>query len=192
MVKFRTESRGVFAVPLYDAVSSRRIVSYLKRVDDWDNARIFRGETHEGSEDVVPDVRSAHILASTRGLKIYRDFENKIENTINPLIKRIWNLEFKEHSESQIVRYRSGGHYLPHSDGGYFFKERYFTVLCYLNDDFEGGDTYFPHLDYSVGPERGKAIVFPARYVHCAEPVIAGEKYVIVAWITGPTHIEWI
>jgi hypothetical protein len=62
--------------------------------------------------------------------------------------------------------------------------------VCYLNDDFAGGGTEFTDLDYTVTPMPGKSIVFPARYLHRALPVLAGEKYVAVSWVIRPLPLR--
>jgi predicted 2-oxoglutarate/Fe(II)-dependent dioxygenase YbiX len=64
--------------------------------------------------------------------------------------------------------------------------------VCYLNDDFEGGRTLFPALDYAVTPEAGRAVLFPSTYLHGSEPVIKGRKFVLVSWIDGPVAVKWI
>lgn len=193
MTGLREEARGVFSIPLYGSASSLKIANYLRRVGDWDAAQVFRGRSGRRSGDATkPSVRNAGILSSNRGFKIYREFDEKMNTVVKPLIRQIWHLELSAHDEAQIVRYKPGGHYVAHSDRGRFYKERYFTVLCYLNDDFEGGKTSFPSLNYSTVPEPGKAILFPATYIHGAEPVISGQKYVILTWVTGPLPIEWI
>ena len=38
--------------------------------------------------------------------------------------------------------------------------QRLTTVLVSLNEDYEGGETFFPGLDLKVGPKTGRAIVF--------------------------------
>jgi predicted 2-oxoglutarate/Fe(II)-dependent dioxygenase YbiX len=95
-------------------------------------------------------------------------------------------------SGTHAVRYQPGDYYAPHTDTGADLLDRYFTVLCYLNDDFEGGETRFPQIGYSVAPRRGKAVVFPATYLHQAGRVTSGEKYVIVSWLAGRPPIKWI
>jgi len=90
------------------------------------------------------------------------------------------------------VRYEPGNYYAAHTDTGMNLLDRYFTVLCYLNDDFEGGQTSFPTLLYSAAPRRGKAVVFPSTYVHRADPVTRGEKYVIVSWMMGAPPSRWL
>jgi prolyl 4-hydroxylase len=113
--------------------------------------------------------------------------------------------EIPEFSESkisiaerlQLVHYDVGQKYTPHHD----FRmpglvnlqpSRFATILFYLNDDMEGGETTFPiwlNAETSdalkVKPERGKAILFysllpdgnfDARSLHEASPVTRGEK----------------
>jgi len=108
------------------------------------------------------------------------------------MVNRLWGTNFKEHADTQLVRYSPGGYYHTHTDNSHDLGARFFTVLCYLNDDFEGGGTRFPSLNYTVTPVCGKAVFFPSKYLHCAESVCGGEKYVLVSWVLGPTPITWI
>ncbi|MGA8311890.1 MAG: 2OG-Fe(II) oxygenase, partial [Terriglobales bacterium] len=94
---------------------------------------------------------------------------------------------------TEIVRYSPGGHYVPHKDANELeLANRYFTVLCYLNDSFEEGKTSFTSLNFTAAPAAGKTLVFPSRYLHCAEPVTRGEKFVFITWLCGPPPIKWI
>lgn len=53
------------------------------------------------------------------------------------------------------------------------------TLVFYLNDDFEGGETDFLELGQAVRPRRGMALLFQHRVLHCASPVRSGEKFVL-------------
>ena len=142
---------------------------------------------------VQPKTRSASILNSSRAEEVYERFDRRINSLIKPLIKQVWQIDLEEHSGTQMIRYGKGGHYVPHSDGGRDdLAERYFTVVCYLNDDFEGGHTSFPSLGAIIRPKTGQAVIFPSRYLHCAEPVTRGEKLVLISWVCGPVPIDWI
>ena len=193
MIQYTEESNGVFSLPLYEAKLCRSIVNSLKRLRDWSAAEI-RLETGPGQYGSFTrlDTRSARILTSSRAEQLHQQFDMRIDKVINPFIKHVWGVDLPEHSGTQILRYPPGGHYIVHQDAGADLRDRYFTVVCYLNDDFEGGDTWFPSLNYSAIPKTGKAIVFPAEFWHCAQPVIRGEKYVIVSWIQGPVPINWV
>lgn len=79
---------------------------------------------------------------------------------------------------------------------------RFATMLFYLNDDMEGGETSFPRWLNSetsgallVKPQRGKAVLFynmlpdgnyDERSQHAALPVKKGEKYLTNLWVWDP------
>jgi prolyl 4-hydroxylase len=69
---------------------------------------------------------------------------------------------------------------------------RYYTLLIYLNDDFEGGETVFPKINKFVKPKKGKAVLFQSvdhrgviidEAFHGGNPVSAGQKWIANKWI---------
>jgi hypothetical protein len=87
----------------------------------------------------------------------------------------------------QCVRYEPGERFRPHMDG----SGRTHTLLVYLNDDFEGGETLFPDLDLRIRPRRGTALLFAnldtagapiAWSRHGGEPPRGGRKYACNIW----------
>jgi hypothetical protein len=94
----------------------------------------------------------------------------------------------------QCVRYKRGQKFKPHFDGGVNLP-RLTTYLLYLNDDFTGGETYFPLLDLSVAPVAGSCLRFPScdregRVLwpseHGGLPVSEGVKYALNIWVRCP------
>ena len=95
----------------------------------------------------------------------------------------------------RVCRYTAGGHFQPHHDGQFVAgrDERSFkTVMCYLNDGFEGGNTRFfdgrqgkyapPRGEYVVfeyTPRRGDCLVFNHHLLHDGGKVTAGTKYIM-------------
>lgn len=101
----------------------------------------------------------------------------------------------------QLVHYAPEQEYTAHHDYGYWHIDdqnmgaRFATILFYLNDDMEGGETSFPRWvngetfhGLEVEPEVGKAILFYNQLPdgnlddfsqHAAEPVIEGEKWLV-------------
>jgi len=59
------------------------------------------------------------------------------------------------------------------------------VVFLYLNDVEEGGETYFPQLDVSITPKRGRALMFPANwmYFHQGKKPISNPKYIIGTYL---------
>jgi hypothetical protein len=187
------EAHGVFATRLYDPAQCASIVEFAQGKDAWEAAQVVV-ESEGGSCDMVlPDTRVARVVNRAQTAQIHDEFEAKVSSIVIPMIRQIWGTDLSEQEGTQIVRYSAGGHYVPHKDADEReLARRYFTVLCYLNDDFEGGKTNFLSLNFAATPLPGKTLVFPSRYLHCAEPVIRGEKFVFVTWVCGPVPIKWI
>lgn len=193
MVKFKEEAAGVLKLSLYEPPACEAMLDHMRTHDGWEQATV-RVQADEGVYDSIsqPDVRSASILYLGCFSEVMASFDVKMRTTIRPLIKDFWSVDLTEYSGTQLVRYTPGGWYETHQDAGADFEDRYFTVICYLNDNFAGGHTRFPYLSHAAVPETGKAIVFPSKYFHRADPVIEGEKYVVVSWVLGPVPIKWI
>lgn len=93
----------------------------------------------------------------------------------------------------QVLRYRPGGEYRLHFDAiPGFANQRAMTMLVWLNQDFEGGETHFPSAGLKLKGLPGDAILFrntgadgrrdPASG-HAGLPVTAGEKLIASRWI---------
>lgn len=93
----------------------------------------------------------------------------------------------------QVLRYRPGDQYRTHFDAiPGFGNQRVYTMLIWLNDGFEGGETAFPEAGLSLRFPAGDAILFrnvgedgrrdPAA-AHAGLPVTKGEKLIASRWI---------
>jgi prolyl 4-hydroxylase len=81
----------------------------------------------------------------------------------------------------RIYRYEPGQYFRWHLDGAFQrspAERSRFTVLLYLNDDFEGGSTDF-HDGPTVVPVAGAALVFAHAQLHQGAPPTRGRKYVL-------------
>lgn len=102
-----------------------------------------------------------------------------------------------------ILRYDVGQRYEPHFD---FLNpeapalaetlaqqgQRTATFLTYLNEDYEGGETAFPELDWRFAGKTGDALLFfnvdlegrvDPRTLHAGLPPVSGEKWLLSQWI---------
>lgn len=84
-----------------------------------------------------------------------------------------------------LLKYTAGGYYsehIDHSNTGNI--PRIVSALIYLNEDFVGGETYFPRQDVMVEPQTGDIVFFPSIYTHphVAKDIEKGTKYCIVSW----------
>lgn len=133
----------------------------------------------------------------TSSSMFFEDSENELVEKIENRISTIMNIPI-EHAEGlQILQYAPGQEYKAHFD---FFNEssraaannRISTLIIYLNDVEEGGQTTFPSLNISVEPKKKSAVYFEYFYndqalndltLHAGNPVIKGEKWVATQWI---------
>jgi hypothetical protein len=53
--------------------------------------------------------------------------------------------------------------------------------VLYLNDQYEGGEIYFPEQNIKIKPEAGSLVMFPSYrpYFHHPLPVTSGNKYMV-------------
>jgi prolyl 4-hydroxylase len=107
----------------------------------------------------------------------------------------------------QLVHYNPDEKYDPHHDFTmpglvHLQPSRFATLLLYLNDNMEGGETAFPIWrngvtsgPLMVKPERGKAVLFYSVLpdgnfdnlsLHEARPVRKGEKFLTNLWVWEP------
>jgi prolyl 4-hydroxylase len=107
---------------------------------------------------------------------------------------------------SQILHYRVGEEFGEHCDfldpsnPGHardvaMHGQRALTVLIYLNDDYEGGETAFPQLGRGFTGRKGDALVFwnltpqgapDWRTAHIGTAPTRGEKWLFSQWIRIP------
>lgn len=67
---------------------------------------------------------------------------------------------------------------------------RFLAFIVYLNDEFYGGETFFPHHGLSVKPKTGRVVVFPPYWpwVHSAEKVTGSNpKYFMGTYLRYQT-----
>ncbi len=193
MIDYIDESDGVISVSLFDAADCQKLVDRVSQLDQWEPAQVRETDAAGRSESFThPEVRSTSIFVSEQAEDVCRSFDLAMDEMVKPLVKKVWNIELTEHSGTQVLKYGPADHYVPHQDSGPGLESRYLSVVCYLNDNFLGGETSFPGCSYTAKPKTGRAIIFPSYYLHGSVPVIRGEKFVVVSWLRGPIAIKWI
>jgi predicted 2-oxoglutarate/Fe(II)-dependent dioxygenase YbiX len=73
--------------------------------------------------------------------------------------------------------YATGQELAPHTDtntGGPF---THYSLVIYLNDDYEGGEIHFIDSGVKIKPSAGTIVAFPATTLHESIPVSSGEKW---------------
>ena len=132
-----------------------------------------------------------------------------IVSKIESFTKKILGSPIENQEQASVIRYEKGQQYRDHWD--YFHPQlhpkeyesfviaknnsnRIATAMFYLNDNFEGGETFFPRIDFKIKPELGTCVTwvnffengeFNEESLHAGLPVINGEKYISTKWVRG-------
>ncbi|MEH6583873.1 MAG: 2OG-Fe(II) oxygenase [Halioglobus sp.] len=155
----------------------------------------------------IPDAREAAVNVEGESSKLISSRVTGIVNqgdmteTIIALVQRAyaWEVEpfyrckLRSLESPQILRYTEGSHYRPHADSDVLdqhtqkwkkSQDRDYSLLIYLDQDFEGGELVFPNFDFTLRPQAGMLVAFPSdfRYLHGAKPVLSGVRHAIVSW----------
>ena len=96
------------------------------------------------------------------------------------------HLNVTHDSGFELLRYREGERFGLHTDAILGRQEgfRQLSALLYLNDNYTGGETYFPRQGLKFKATAGDLLLFPSNfcYPHESLPVVKGVKYAIVTW----------
>ncbi len=97
----------------------------------------------------------------------------------------------------QVVRWPEGSDQRPHADSEnpdgtpHPYAWRSYASILYLNDDFEGGQIYFPQLGLAPPIRAGMLVFFPGTldYVHGVSTITRGVRYTVASfWTFDPSR----
>lgn len=141
-----------------------------------------------GGAHTVSDIRTSSSM-------FLEESENAWVETIEARLSELMQVPLSHAEPLQVLHYKPGEQYKLHYD--YFTSDsvannRISTLVMYLNDVEEGGETCFPLLQLSVAPKKGSAVYFEYFYtdtrlneltLHAGNPVVTGEKWVATQWM---------
>ena len=91
----------------------------------------------------------------------------------------------------QLLRYTApNGGYDWHLDiGNGDHSTRKISLSFLLNDNYEGGELcFFTSGEMCARADKGVCLAFPSFLPHKVNPVTKGERWALVAWITGEPY----
>jgi len=139
---------------------------------DWEDRILF----FEHLDPDSPVREKAMVIASKIKDKIINDFN----------IRDIWP------DTIHVVRWPEGSVQEPHADSVWqdgtpnISSWRSFGSIIYLNDDFDGGKTYYTNYEYEVEPKIGSLLIHSAnlKSTHGVTQVGGGTRYTIASFWT--------
>jgi len=107
---------------------------------------------------------------------------------LKPIVEDFYKVKVNP-TGTTIVRWLPGHLQMPHADKELHdgpdagkpndFPQYDLSSLFYLNDDYEGGELYFPNQEVKFKPKKGAAYFFPGdkNYIHGVTEVKSGVRY---------------
>lgn len=172
-----------FCVSLDNVISPEKCEALITRTElaGYEKAKINIGG---GKQEVDEDYRNNDrcIIDDT---ELANDIFQRIQHVIPPVYKEKKLCCLNE--RLRFLRYDHGHYFKPHFDGTYITpdksKRSYLTMMLYLNDDFEGGETRFlsyppgEHPSVNFHPCQGSILLFSHGIYHEGCDLIRGRKY---------------
>ena len=191
--RLEIQQRGPVAKEPFDSIMPQIIPNFVEKAEC---KAIINAAKERG-------LRRSTVLSDTSVQKSRTSsntFLSPDEEAVQPFLDKVellLGIPRKYYEDVQVVHYKKGQQYKPHfdacfkCDNGADVRRRY-TVLMFLNDVPEGGDTSFPELDIRVKPKAGTLVVWKnmdelerivKESLHAGTPVCKGEKWACQIWI---------
>lgn len=151
----------------------------------------FSKETENWGNRIPNDVWSGRIIYQngTQNFDYLKGVENKIKSDFE-LTDNIYP------DYLGLVKWELGDVQHPHADGEevngkHQFYWRNFGCVFYLNDNYEGGEIYFPNQSLSLKPKPNTLVFFPGtlEFLHGVNPITKGIRYTLTSfWTYNKKH----
>ena len=162
---------NVYEFPLFTEKFCKEAVALSEALDKW---TIDRHEFYPTNDVLLQDIN------------LQDAYHQVLKEVVYPLCIHLWTLEGKGwkdmFSENFLARYTTDrqSHLSLHHDFSHV------TMVVKLNDEFDGGGTWFPKYNLLSNPERvGVATLHPGMvtHLHGARPIYAGKRYICVSFM---------
>lgn len=161
---------------------SSSIVNFVSGViEKWEQPIIYK-ESRNGFVGIV-DKRLFDY-----GLHEY--YLSDLKNAIHNLVENTFKTKLKIASY-HAMRWEPGQDSVPHvdtdnyDDNVYAFPQNKYSAVLYLNEDFQGGELYFPQHGIDIIPESGKLVFFPGDHtnIHGIANMVDGYRFNFVYFL---------
>lgn len=154
---------------------------------------------------IVDPASGRDTMSTTRNSEgmFFRLAENELVARIDRRVSALMRLPVEQGEGLQVLRYAPGAASMPHFDFLMPVNEanrhslarsgqRVATMVIYLNDVDEGGETVFPEAGFASAPRKGSAVFFEycnrdgqldPLSLHAGAAPSSGEKWVVTKWM---------
>lgn len=158
---------------------------------DFEKYKNFSKTTKLWGERTHSNVWSGRVIYSHQ----FENLQNENNYLLNSIDEKI-TLDYHLSEEIfpdylGLVKWEKNDQQHPHADGEevngpHSFYWRNFGCVYYLNDDYEGGEIYFPNQNIEIKPKPNTLIFFPGtlEFLHGVKPITNGIRYTLTSFWT--------
>lgn len=150
-----------------------KIIEYYNENKNTEKVKLSKTKTKDREH-----IHTSKLLTNT--------IDNKLSRTIFPEVKKIYNYDIKFREDYKICNYdsNSSGRFHQHRDTPHPYNHRKFAMSLLLNDDYEGGELYFPEYNIKLKPPKNAAVIFPGILSHGVLDVTKGNRMSLITFFT--------
>jgi len=166
--------------------------------------RAAQGGLQDGEvNDAMTGEVRRHTMRTAKAAALHLSTKDLICLVMQERAGRATGISLPNHEPPNVIAYNPGEQFKPHFDYvdpavAHFQLElmlqgqRIATSVTYLNDDFEGAETAFPHLNWRFKGRTGDALIFfnvtpdgrvDPRTLHAGLAPTKGRKWVLSQWL---------
>ncbi len=162
------------------------IQDFCPTINEWNNSKesVYAEDgTCLYNADYWNDRQCSSDILQRLSVPVFKIIEKYI-NKMQLALEDIYNLKLSPRPPV-IMKWRPGIEQRPHADKQLSngepnaFVDYDLNSLFYYNDDFEGGELFYPQHDITVKPKPGLAIAHPGdvNYLHGVTMIRSGNRY---------------
>jgi hypothetical protein len=130
-----------------------------------------------------------HDDEETKDFKLYPKFFQELTQKYKEAIEAVFGRDVKPNT-SHAQKWDVGGFASPHSDNSDFdgkptsFQINKYVGILYLNNNYEGGNLYFPDHSIDFKPPAYSFVTFPGgiENIHGVREITEGTRYTMVSF----------
>jgi len=124
----------------------------------------------------------------TNDWNTYNYISNHVHNKIFKEVERMYNINSYELgiNEFFVAKYQNKKNKQSSLDSHVDGSE--FSFIIALNDDYEGGGTYFTELDETIKLKTGDCLIFSGQNRHKGVKVTTGTRYILTGFMNYKSY----